>query len=203
MGKHTDALKSFDEFRAPWETESGTEAEIDKPKLKRFIYNLFTDKAKAQDAREEAAESVKAIQADLDEAKKEAASANGAEATKKIERLERDLAEAKGKVETLEKDKEISDLRAEVLAGVDPKHAKHVKGETRDELEKSLAEIYEDFGIEASGKDDEDEIDDDEVRTRPRSRLTNPADSANGKPGDEIDFEKAAADILDGAAIFR
>ena len=32
MGKHTDALKPFDEFRAPWETADGSEAEIDKAK---------------------------------------------------------------------------------------------------------------------------------------------------------------------------
>lgn len=208
MGKHTDALKPFDEFRAPWETADGSEADIDKPKLKRFIYNLFTDKAKAQDAREEAVESVKTIEADLEEAKKEAASANGEEATKKIAKLEKDLAEAKATATALEKDKEISDLRAEVLEGVDPKHAKHVKGETREELEKSLAEIREDFGIEAPGADDDDDNDDEtEVRTRPRPRLTNPLDAQLGKTGGgadgAVDYDAVAENILSGGSVFR
>jgi hypothetical protein len=207
VGKHTDALKPFDEFRAPWETADGSEAEIDKPKLKRYIYGLATDKAKAQDAREDAVESVKTIEADLEAAKKEAASANGEEATKKIARLEKDLAEAKATVTTLEKDKEVSELRAEVLEGVDPKHAKHVKGETREELEKSLAEIREDFGIKAPDDDGDGDGDDDDAaeraaRTRPRPNLRNPADSKPNDGSDEIDFDKVADDIL-GTSIFR
>lgn len=202
MAKHLDALKPFDEFRAPWETEGGSDAEIDKPKLKRWIYGVLTDKAKAQDAREEALESVKTLEADLDEAKKEAASANGDEATKKIAKLEKELAEAKSTVETLEKDKEISELRAEILAGVDPKHAKHVKGETREEIEKSLEEIREDFGLPKPGEDPADDDDDVQIRTRPRTSLTNPADKLAGKSGDaDLDFDKIADQIL-GTSVF-
>lgn len=202
MGKHTDALKAFDEFRAPWETADGSEAEIDKPKLKRYIYGLASDKAKAQDAREEAIESVKAVEADLEKAKKEAASANGEEATKKIDKLEKELADAKAKVETLEKDKERSDLRAEVLAGLDPKYAKYVQGETRDELEKSLGEVKADFGLE-DGDGDGDDGDEPKVHTRPRTTLRNPLDPNSGKGGDApVDFDKVADDIL-GNGVFR
>ena len=201
--KHLDALKPFDEFRAPWETEGGSDAEIDKSKLKRWIYGVLTDKAKAQDAREDALESVKTLESDLEQAKKEAASANGDEATKKIAKLEKELAEAKSTVETLEKDKEVSELRAEILAGVDPKHAKHVKGETREELEKSLEEIREDFGLPKPGEKEGDEDDENaQVRTRPRTGLTNPADKLAGKSGEaELDFDKIADQIL-GTSIF-
>lgn len=203
MGKHTDALKTIEEFRAPWETADGSEAEIDKPKLKRYIYNLATDKAKAQDARDDSAEKVKSIEVELEQAKTEAASANGDEATKKIARLEKELTEAKDKAEGLEKAKEISDLRSEVLEGVDPKHAKHVKGDTRDELEKSLAEIREDFGITTPGENDgdDDEDDEDRVRTRPRTKLTNPADGKAGADTTDVDFDKIADEIL-GNKIF-
>jgi len=200
VGKHTDALKTFDEFRAPWETADGSEAEIDKPKLKRYIYNLATDKAKAQDARDDAAESVKTIEAELEEAKKEAASANGEEASKKITKLEKELTEAKAKVDTLEKAKEQSDLRSEVLAGLDPKYAKYVTGETREELEKSLEDVKADFGLE-SGEDGDGYDGDSKVRTRPRTKLTNPADG--GGPGDDgdYDFDKIADSIV-GNGIF-
>lgn len=196
MGKYTDAVKPIDQFVAPWETESGSDAEIEKPKLKRYIHNLVVDKAKAQDAREEATESVKTLEAQLEEAKTEAANASGEEASKKIAKLEKQLEEANGKVAGLEKAKEISDLRAEVLEGVDPKHAKHVKGETREELEASLAEIREDFGLEAP-KDDEEDDDEPTVRTRPKSNLSNPLDAKSGKPGEtEIDYDKVADQIL-------
>lgn len=202
MGKHTDAVKPFTEFRAPWETETGDEADIDKPKLKRYIYNLVTDKAKAQDSREDAVEKVSTLEKDLEEAKKEAASASGEEATRKIEKLERDLAAAKTKVTELETAKEQADLRSEVLAGLDPKVAKYVQGTTREELEKSLEEVKADFGIsdEPAEDEDEDEDDDDSVtlRTRPRA-LTNPADRASGPKGGEtdvIDFDKVADGIV-------
>lgn len=201
MGKHTDAVKPFAEFRAPWETEAGDEAEIDKAKLKRYIYNLVTDKAKAQDSREEASENVTRLEGELAEAKTEAASANGEEATRKIAKLERDLEAAKTKVSDLEKAQEISELRAEVLEGVDPKHAKHVVGETREELEASLKEIREDFGIPEPGEggdeeDEEDEDDEPQIRTRPRT-LRNPVDRSNEPAGGgEIDFDAAADSIL-------
>lgn len=204
MGKHTDELKTFEEFRAPWETEGGTDAEIDKSRLKRWIFNLLSDKAKAQDAREEAAEKVTSLESDLEQAKTEAASANGDEAQRKIDRLEKQLTEAKEKAAKLEADKELSDLRAEVLGNLDPKYAKYVKGETREELEKSLEEIKADFGLDDEGGDDEDEPEDEGlvVRTTPRARLKNVADPKNGKPGEaEIDFDKVAGEIV-GSGIF-
>jgi chromosome segregation ATPase len=203
VGKHTDALKPFDEFRAPWETADGSEAEIDKSKLKRFIYNLFSDKAKAQDSREDALESVKTLEADLEEAKKEAASANGEEATKKIAKLEKELGEAKAKVESLETEKEHNALRAEVLGDLDPKYAKYVVGADREALEKSLEEVKADFGIEdKSGVDDDDDDDEPKVRTRPRANLKNGGDTKPGNDdGGEIDYDKIADGIL-GTSIF-
>lgn len=204
MAKHLDGLKAFDEFRAPWETEGGSDADIDKPKLKRWIYGILTDKAKAQDARDEVKETLTTVEKERDDAKDEAANSNGEEAQKKIDRLEKKVADLTADRDKLVADKEIADLRAEVLEGVDPKHAKHVKGETREELEASLAEIREDFGITESNEGDENDGDEDEVkvRTRPR-RVTNPADPAGGKaPDAPIDYEAVADDIL-GTSVFR
>lgn len=205
MGKHTDALKSFDEFRAPWETEGGTDAEIDKPKLKRWIHGILSDKAKAQDAREDLAADLEKAKADLDSAKDEAANANGEEAQKKIDRLEKKVADLTSERDKLVADQELAELRKDVLGDLPEKYAKYVKGETREELEKSLEEIKADFDIKDTDEDADDGDDDEvEVRTRPqaRTRLVNAADK-NGKGGEEqVDFD-AVADGIVGTSIFR
>lgn len=203
MGKNIDELGSYQDFRAPWETETGDEAEVDKGKLKKLLYNARSAKAAALDERDDARAELETATADLEEAKKEAASANGEEATKKIAKLEKELADAKAKVDTLEKDKERSDLRAEVLAGLDPKYAKYVQGETRDELEKSLEEVKADFGLEDGDGEGGEDGDEPKVRTRPRTTLRNPLDPNSGKGGDApVDFDKVADDIL-GNGVFR
>lgn len=199
--KHKDAVKAYDEFRAPWETPDGSEAEIDKPKLKRYIYNLVTDKANAQDSREDALADLSVAETERDEAKTEAANANPVEAQKKIEKLEAQVTALTTERDTLVAAKAEADLRAEVLAGVDPKVAKYVKGATKEELEESLEEIKADFGL-ASEDPEEDPEDPPEVRTRPRARLRNGADPEGGKGGDEaVDFDKAADQIL-GTGVF-
>lgn len=204
MGKNTDAVKPLDQWRAPWETESGSDAEIDKPKLKRYIHNLVMDKAKAQDARDEAAESVTALEKDLEEAKTEAAASNGEEAQKKIDRLTSQLAAAKQKVTDLEAEKERNDLRSEVLEGLDAKYAKYVVGETREELEASLEEVKKDFGLDDNNEGDDEDEDDDEppARTRPATRLksVNDPDPDSGK--ESYDPDKIADQILSGNRLF-
>lgn len=194
--KHKDAVKAFDEFRAPWETADGSEAEIDKPKLKRYIYGLVTDKATAQDAREDALAAVTEAETERDEAKTQAANANPAEAQKQIDKLTKQVEDLTAERDGLVKDKELSALRTEVLGDLDPKVAKYVKGETKEELEKSLEEVKADFGIETKDPE-EDPEDPPEVRTRPRTNLRNGADPEGGKAGsDAVDFDKAADQIL-------
>lgn len=199
MGKFMDAMKPFEQFRAPWETEDGSEAEIDKAKLKRFVFNALTDKAKAQDAREEALESIKTLEADLETAKAQAAEANGPEVAKRIEKLETDLAASKQKVKDLESAKEISDLRSEVLAGLDPKVAKYVTGTTKEELEASLKEVRADFNLPDpdATDDDDDDNEDDEPVVRTRPRVKNPADPDLGSlEGQSYDPNKVADTLL-------
>lgn len=205
--KHQDAVKSFDEFRAPWETADGSEAEIDKPKLKRYIYNLVTDKAKAQDSRDDALETVTAAEAERDEAKEQAANANPAEAQKQIDKLTKQVADLTAERDGLVQAKEQADLRAEVLGDLDPKYAKYVTGTTKEELEKSLEDVRKDFGLEVDGdEDDEDEDDEPTLRSTPQrrsGRLLNPADAQNGKGGEgEYDFD-AVADQIVGGGYFR
>jgi hypothetical protein len=201
--KYQSTVKPFSEFRAPWETESGTEAEIDKPKLKQYIYNLVTDKAKAQDAREDALADVETLTAERDEAQKQAADSNGEAAQKQIDKLTKQVADLTAERDGLVKEKEQSELRASVLGDLDPKYAKYVQGETEDELKKSLEQVKADFGLESGDGDEDKDEDETPVRTRPRSRLRNGADPEAGKTGpEEIDFDKVADDIV-GTSIFH
>lgn len=203
MGKNLDKLGSLDSFRAPWETEGGSDAEIDKPKLKRWIYGVLGDKAKAQDARDDVQEKLATAEKDLETAKAEAADANGEEAQKKIDKLEKKVADLTAERDGLVSAKEQAELREEVLgdfAVKNPKAAKYVKGETREELEKSLEEIKADFGI-TDGGDEDDEEEEPTIRTKPRV-LGNPADPDAGKGAENYDFDKVADEVLTGGRVF-
>lgn len=202
MGKHTDKLGTLDDFKAPWQTEAGEDAEIDKPKLRRLIFNLKLGEAKALDAKAEADEAVEKAEKDLEEAKAQAADSNGAEAQKAIDKLQKKLDDVTAERDKLVSDKEQADLRKQVLGDLPEKYAKYVTGTTEEELEESLKAVKEDFGLEESGEEEEEE-EEPPVRTTPRAVLKNGTDRQSGKPGDEpIDFDKAADDILVGG-VFR
>lgn len=204
--KHVDTLGSFDNFRAPWQSEAGEDAEIDKSKLARLIYNVRLDVARAKDALEDAKAAQAQAETERDEAKEQAADGSGAEAQKKIDTLTKERDAAQAKVDKFEADAAEAELRKEVLgdfAEKNPKAAKYVTGTTKEELEASLEEVKADWGISEDDEDDEDKDDEPVVSTRPRSRsLKNPIDRQNGKGGDkEIDFEKVAEDAIAGGGV--
>lgn len=205
MAKHLEALKPIDEFRAPWETEGGTDAEIDKPKLKRWIHGILSDKAKAQDARDDVQAKLTETEAALETAKAEAATANGPEAQKKIDALQKKVDELTAAATAREEADAKEALRKEVIGDLDPKYAKYVVGETREDLEKSLEDVKADFGIKDDGEEELDEDGEPVVRTTPqrRTRVVNPIDDQNGKGGDEIDYDKVADSILSGGNVFH
>lgn len=195
MGKHLEALTKFDDFRAPWETETGDDAEIDKGKLKRYIYNLAADKAKAQDARDSISTELDDINEKLSEVEAEVKKASPEEANKKIAKLEASLKAITDERDGLVKDKEMSDLRSEVLGGVDPKIAKYVTGETREDLEANLKSVMADFGV--SAKDDASDEDEEEgysIDTQPVKALKNV--SVPKQQAGDFDFDKVASEIL-------
>jgi hypothetical protein len=212
---HVDKLGSYDDFKAPWESEAGTETEIDKSKLKKLIFNIKLDHAKSRDSLEDAKADVATAETERDEAKTQAADGSGAEAQKKIDKLTADLQKVTDERDGLVKDKEVAETRAEVLgefAAKHPKAAKYVKGETKEELEESLKEVAEDWGIDLDnldGESNDDESNDDEdeivVNNRPKAKslLVNPADKDNGKGGnEEYDYDKIAAQITQGKSVF-
>lgn len=193
MGKHTDKLGTFDNFKAPWESETGSDAEIDAEKFKKFLYNLQLDKAKAEDAAEEAAEKVTKAEADLAQAKKDV---GAADKSGKIAELEDKLSAA----EASAKDAQSKLLRLEVATekGLTPKQAKRLQGETKEELEADADELLEDLGVRPGKAEDENEDDEDEGRTAPRKlNLVNPGDSGSG--GAELDYDKLAGEIVGGS----
>jgi hypothetical protein len=198
VGKHLDKLGSLEEFKAPWESDTGSDAEIDATKLKKYLYNLQSDKAKAEDAAEEAAEKVTKAEQDLKDAKAEVAKGDP---TGKIAELEGKLAEA----QTAATKAEQNLLRVEVATekGLTVKQAKRLQGETEEELKADADEILEEFGVKATKQDDEDEHDEDEDeptgRTTPQRKLNlvNPGDTGSGAA--EIDYDKEAAAIVGGS----
>lgn len=201
MGKHSDKLGKFEDFKAPWETEAGDDAEIDKPKLKRLIFNLKAGEAKALDAQDEAKETISTLEKERDEAKEEAEKASPDEANRKISRLESERDDLKKWKADREAADEHDALRKEVIGDLDPKYAKYVTGETREDLEKSLEAVKEDFNLEASKDEDEDEEgeEDDVVRTRPQTRLKTGRSKDGAGADQEVDFDKAADQILGGS----
>mgnify|MGYP003466307998 CR=1 FL=1 len=214
---HVDAIGSFENFSAPWESEAGSDAEIDKSKLKRLIYNVRVDVAKSKDALADAKADLETVTSERDAAKGQAADGSRAEAQRKIDKLQKQVDDLTTERDGLVKDKETAEARKEVLGEFEakyPKAAKYVKGETVEELEKSLKEVAEDWSIdldtlEAAGDGDDGDDDGDTdldraARTAPRTRsLLNPGDRANGKGGQaEYDFDKTADTILSGGRVF-
>jgi hypothetical protein len=194
VGKHTDKLGSFDNFKAPWESETGSDDEIDAAKFKKYLFNLLADKAKAEDAADEAAEKVTQIQAELDTAKKDVAKGD---TSGKVAELQEKLTKAESEAETAKADY----VRLEVATekGLTPKQAKRLQGKTKEELEADADEILEEFGVKKSEESQDDEDDENEGRTTPRPKLNlvNPGDS--GGKGGEYDYDKIAADIVGGS----
>src|SRR5690349_9488594 len=94
MGKNLDKLGKIDEFQAPWETATG-ESEVEKPKLRRWIFGLLKDKASAQDARDEALEKVKEIETERDEVKKELEAKGDPDLAKELEKSRGETAKEK------------------------------------------------------------------------------------------------------------
>lgn len=211
MAKSTtkqDKLGSLESFKAPWESEAGGDAEIDKPVLKRLIFNLKLGEAKALDAVEDAKAEVAEKQAEVDTAKQEAADAAGGDAQKTIDKLTRERDAAVAERDSLKGEKELADLRKEVLGdfeAANPKAAKYVTGTTKEELEASLEAVKEDFGLTDESGEEEEEEEENPLRSRPRTKaLNNPLDPKNGKAGDaEIDFDKVADDIMLGGSVFH
>lgn len=197
---HQQKLGSFADFKAPWETEAG-EVDIDKGKLKQYLYNGALDKAKAQDRAEAAEGKVEAAETAKTEAVKaqkaaerKAADADStgqiAELTEKVTAETARANKAEGNLLKLE----VGDAK-----GLSAAQSLRLQGDTKEEIEKDADAIVELFGLKApANEDDEDEEDEEEerdtLRVSPRLSSGRGADAgAEVGPTTEADFEKAIA----------
>lgn len=202
MPKHVDNVPKLEDFRPPWVNAQGEESEINKDTLKKFIHNLLTDKAKAQDSRDVALEKVTAAEAERDEFKAEIDSKADPDSAKAITKLERQLEDAKADLAKAELRADRVEIAAE--KGLTPKQAKRLQGATREELETDADELLEDLGITPGSNDSDEDPDDEEAeltgRTRPRAkRLVNGGHRGSSGADTEVDYEKIAAELMPGS----
>ena len=191
MAKHIDQLGTIEDYNAPWETAAG-ETEIDKGRLKKFLFGLLSDKAKAQDARDEALEKIETAEKERDKAKAEAAEKDP-DSAGKIAKLEKENADLKSEISK----RDTADLAKEVARekGLTDKQAAYLTGTTQEELEKSADKFIEDNGLTVNAGEDDDQNDDDEPQARRTPKVTlNPADPKDGGgPEKVVDYEKIVA----------
>lgn len=172
-------LPSLEDYIAPWESRGGADAEIDKPKLKKYIHGLLSDKEKLQST-------VTEVTTERDTLQK-AAEDKAREGESEVDRLKREneeLRAAQGKDSGLA----VENLKLKVALdkGLTSTQAKRLVGTTEEELAKDAEELLESFG----GKADNDGG---EARRRPQRRA-NPTDP--DPDGDaEVNIEKAIASI--------
>lgn len=180
------ALPKFEDFKAPWEIDlkEGEEPTFDFEKGKRYLYNVLSDKEKAQTERDEAKQERDALKSEKE--------AKDREGESEADRLKRELAETQDKLKKAEeKDDEDSPavlrLKVALEQGLSETQAKRLVGTTKEELEADAKELLESFGGAGDGEDNGGEG----PRTRPRRQTRNPGDP-QGTGGDTFDPEKEA-----------
>lgn len=179
--------EKIEDWQAPWETETG-ENEIDKGRLKRYLYGLLKDKERLQ-------ESVTEITGERDELKK-AADEKAREGESEADRLKREKQELEQQLAKKSTDSvEVLKLRVALKKGLTEVQARRLVGTNEEELEADADELVASFG--GSGKSGEGDNDgDDKVdppKRQPRRR-SNPGDP-NPEAGSDISLEDALSKI--------
>lgn len=173
-------VPKLEEYRAPWETEAGEDAEIDKGKLKKYIHGLLSDKDRLQTQ-------VTTVTGERDKLKT-AADEKAREGETETQRLERENQELKAKLENPAESEEVLRLRVALDKGLTAHQAKRLVGKTEEELAADADELLKEFG--GTGSTDGDEG---VPRSQPR-KLTNPGDPDPDADA-VIDIEKALESI--------
>ena len=183
--------EKVEDWTAPWETATG-ETEIDKPKLKRYLFGLLGDKEKLQDRLTESNTERDALKKTADDA------ARQGETTE--QKLARENAELKAAVDAATKG-DSSDLAKENLRlkvalekGLNAAQLKRLIGNTEEELNKDADELLASFGSKGDSTEGEGgEVGGDGVRRVPTGRV-NPGDPNPGA-GAEVNVAKAMEQI--------
>jgi hypothetical protein len=181
--------EKIEDWLAPWETATG-ENEIDKAKLKRYLFGLLGDKEKLQERLTES-------NTERDELKK-AADDKAREGETETQRLAREKKELEDRLAEASKGGDSADellrLRVALKKGLNENDVKRLIGKTEDELLKDADELLKSFG--RGGNSEEGEGGDeggDGVRRVPRGNH-NPGDPNPGE-GADVKVEKALESI--------
>lgn len=177
-----------EDWTAPWETATG-ETEIDKDKLKRYLFNLLGDKEKLQ-------ERLTGVTTERDELKSAAdEAARKGETTE--QRLEREKKELEAKLADANKggDKDLENLRLTVAVekGLNAAQLKRLIGSTKEELLADADELLKSFGSGGKSEEGEGDPENGGLRRVPRT----PFSPGDPNPGDgaDVNVNKALEQI--------
>jgi hypothetical protein len=179
--------EKIEDWNAPWETATG-ESEIDKDKLKRYLFNLLGDKEKLQ-------ERLTGVTTERDELKT-AADAKAREGETETQRLTREKMELEAQLVAAQKgdsSEELLRLRVALKKGLNDSQAKRLIGTTEEELLADADELLKSFGSAGKSEEGEGGSGFDGVRRVPRGQY-NPGDPNPGE-GADIDVNKALESI--------
>lgn len=188
--KYTSKVPKLEDVTLNWVDSEG---KVDEEKAKKALHTLMTDKAKAQDAREDALVEVKEQGSKVAELQKQLDDKSDPDT--KVELDKARAAQAKAEAE-----RDQANLRADRMEiaqekGLTPAQAKRLVGENRDELEADAEELVKDLGLDLDKQDDEDESDG--ARTAPKAKLRSGGDPNPDSSGDgNVDYEAEAAKIV-------
>jgi hypothetical protein len=179
--------EKVEDWKAPWETETG-ETEIDKDKLKRYLFNLLNDKEKAQDRATSAESERDGLKNQLEDKDRQGES--------ETDRLKRELKDAQDAIAAKAGDSvEVMKLRVALKKGLNEAQMKRLLGGTEEELLADADELLQTFG--SGGKSDNEGGDDagegSDARRTPKGR-NNPGDPSP-ESGAEVDVSKALESI--------
>jgi hypothetical protein len=174
--------EKIEDWKAPWETETG-ETEIDKDKLKRYLFGLLGDKERLQGSN-----ATLTTERDELKGKLEAKDREGETETDKLKREKKELEEKLANVKPTDP-LELVRLTVALEKGVPAGHVKRLVGSTKEELEADADELMKSFGT--TGNTDNKDDGEEEVlpRRTPRGSI-NPGDPAPDA-GKELSTEKA------------
>jgi hypothetical protein len=174
-------VPSLDDYRAPWETEAGGDAEIDKGKLKKYLHGLLVDKDRLQTTVTEVTTERDTLKTAADEKARE-----GETELQRLQRENAELKDSQGKAPA--ESPETLRLRVALEKGLTLTQANRLVGTTQEELaadaDAFLAEIGKTPGTEAAAR-------------RTPQTVTNGAAQGgdDDDDGDVIDIAKALEQI--------
>lgn len=176
--------EKIEDWNAPWESDTG-ESEVDKGRLKRYLFGLLKDKERLQ-------ETVTTVTTERDTLKQEA-DEKAREGETEVDRLKREKKELEDRLaQTPDKSADVLRLEVALEKGLTAVQAKRLVGATKDELEADAEELIASFG--GTGKSgDGDEEENDPPRREPKRRR-NPGDP-DPDAGADVKLEDALAQI--------